>query len=79
MAARMRGNSRNRTGRSNTPVEPDLSSHIGWEGQCAPRDTSEAGSVGYPINAEGGLNKFHASYKQARNKAAIDNMTHRNN
>ena len=57
MAARMRGNSRNRRGRSNTPVEPDLSSHIGWDGQCAPRDTGEAGSVGNPLNAEGGLNK----------------------
>ena len=82
MAARGRGNSKNCKGQlntlSNTLVEPDLSSHIGWEGECAPRDTSEPGSVAYPLNAEGGLNKFHASYKQARNVMGIDNIMHRN-
>ena len=84
MAARGRGsgNSRTRNGRlnnpSNTLVEPDLSSHTKWEGEGAPRDTSEPGSVAYPLNAEGGLNKFHASYKKARNEVGIDNIMHRN-
>ena len=49
-----------------------------WRGPRAPRDTSEPVSVIYPLNAEGGLNKFHASYKQARNERGIDNIMHRN-
>ena len=49
-----------------------------WRDSCAPRDTSEPGSVAYPLNAEGGLSKSHASYKQARNMMGIDNMMHRN-
>ena len=73
MAARGRGNSKTRKGCFNTPsntlVEPDLSSHTDWEGECAPRDTSEPGSVAYPLNA---------SYKQARNVMGIDNIMHRN-
>ena len=39
----------------------------------APRDTSTANSVDYPLTAEGGLNKFHAPFKHERNKEAIDN------
>ena len=45
---------------------------------CAPRDTNDQGSVNYPQNAEGGLNKFHFSYKKAMKQEAIDNMTKRN-
>ena len=77
---RGRGNSKTRSGRLNQPTnQEDFDpSTLTWNGQCAPRDTSTPGSVEYPLTAEGGLNKFHPSYKHARNKEGIDNIKIRN-
>ena len=77
---RGRGNSKTRSGRLNPPNDPEEfdPSTLTWNGICAPRDTSAQGSVDYPLTAEGGLNKFHPSYKHARNKEGIDNIKIRN-
>ena len=72
---RGRGSSRLRSGRSNQATNQDDLGHSSpsREVKCAPRDTSTADSVDYPLTAEGGLNKFHAPFKHERNKLAIDN------
>ena len=64
MSGRGRGSSRLRSGRSNQPTnQDDLDySSLPWDGKCAPRDTSTANSVDYPLTAEGGLKKFHAPF-----------------
>ena len=77
---RGRGNSKTRSGRLNQPTDPEDNdpSTLTWSRKCAPRDTSAQGSVDYPLTAEGGLNKFHPSYKHARNKEGIDNIKIKN-
>ena len=77
---RGRGNSKTRSGRLNQPTDPEDfdPSTLTWNGKRATRDTSAQGSVDYPLTAEGGLNKFHPSYKHARNKEGIDNIKIRN-
>ena len=45
-----------------------------FSGNPAPHDNSTAGSVSYPQNKEGGLNKFSNGEKDARNAKAIDNF-----
>ena len=77
MTTRGRGRGSGRLNPPNDPEEFDPST-LTWNGICAPRDTSALGSVEYPLTAEGGLNKFHPSYKHARNKEGIDNIKIRN-
>ena len=40
----------------------------------APRDTAPSGSVSYPQNKEGGLNKFAKTEKDKRSARAVDNF-----
>ena len=72
---RGRGSSILRSGRSYQPTNQGDFGHISPSGEvkCAPRDTSTADTVDYPLTAEGGLNKFHAPFKHERNKEAVDN------
>ena len=51
-------------GKNRPPTKPDP----------APQDTSAAGSVSYPQNKLGGLNKFAKSEKDKRFAKALDNF-----
>ena len=74
---RGKGTSRLRSGRPNQPTnQDDLDySSLPWDGKCAPRDTSTANSVDYPLTAEGGLNKFHAPFQTREEQGSNRQIT----